>query len=123
MTQNFTLLDSCAWIAYLFNAPIITQIINSGQPLAMSVLSFYEIYRKLQKLHYSEEDISVLLELIKAKNALTIPVDETIIRKAFSYTKKLAMADAIIYASAQQKGFPLLTRDNDFRGLPNVQFI
>ena len=51
-----------------------------------------------------------------------MPVDESLALEAadLSLARGLAMADAIIYATAQRHGAKLVTADTDFEGLENA---
>lgn len=66
------------------------------------------------------------LEAVAAMRRATIaPVDETLALEAadIALSRGLAMADAIIFATARRHGAKLITGDRDFEGLPDVVLI
>lgn len=59
------------------------------------------------------------------RRATLVPLDESLALEAadISIETKLAMADAIIYATARRANATLLTLDPDFDGLPGVTVV
>ena len=94
-------------------------VIDKEDGLATSVLSLFEINKKLQKLGYSKTKINQVLSLIKQRSILC-NVDEETIKTAIDFSNVLAIVDAILYATSQLNNFKLITKDNDFRGLKDV---
>jgi len=118
------LLDSTVWLDYLIKGSF-KEKIEREQVFALSVLSLFEIKRKLLRnkelrLKDLEEDIS----FIKSKSII-IGIDEKIAEKAAGIAEEnnLGAADAIIYATALLNNSILLTLDNDFRGLDKVNIL
>lgn len=114
------LIDSSLWLAYLFNSSY-SDLIDSDEILLLSVLSLFEIKRKLAKSKVDSSKIARSMEFIK-KRSLIIPVSEEIAEKAvdFSLENNLSIVDSLIYATAMLNDSVLLTLDNDFRNLKNV---
>jgi toxin FitB len=83
----------------------------------VSAIEVYEVYKVIRR-DLSEdralEAVSVL------RRATIVPVDEALALEAadVALSHGLAMADAIVYASARRHGATLLTGDADFDGLP-----
>ena len=117
------LIDSSIWIEFLFNNQY-SEIIKSWDMLLLSSLSLFEIKRKLQQEKIEPQKIQTSIEYIKQRS-LIIFVSSEIAENAaqLSFKHKLAAMDAIIYATAKMKGAHLITRDNDFRGLPNTTIL
>ena len=116
-------IDSSIWLAYILEGKH-KEIIDAAEILLSSVLSLFEIHKKLLKINASKELIESFLLFIK-KKSIIIHVDEKIVEKAvvFSYENNLPVIDSLIYASSIQNESSLLTSDNDFRGLKNVIFL
>ena len=114
------LIDSSVWLAYLFNGSY-SDTIDSDEILLLSVLSLFEIKRKLGKSNYENSKIIKCMDFIR-KRSLIVPVSEEIADNAanFSLEKNLSIVDSIIYTTAMLNDSMLLTLDNDFRGLRNV---
>ena len=114
------LADSSVWLAYLFNGEH-KDIIDSDEILLLSVLSLFEVKKKLAKTAIEKSKISRSMEFIK-KRSLILPVSSEIAERAadFSLEHGLSIIDSLIYATSLLNGSVLLTRDNDFRGLGSV---
>ena len=114
------LVDSSVWLAYLFNGEH-EDIIDSNEILLLSVLSLFEVKKKLVKSVIEKSKISRSMEFIK-KRSLVLPVSSEIAERAvnFSLEHGLSIIDSLIYATSILNSSILLTRDNDFRGLGNV---
>jgi len=117
------LIDSSVWLAYLFNNSY-PDIIESNEMLLLSVLSLFEIKKKLAKSKIETGKIIKSMEFIK-KRSLIIPVSEEICEKAVSLSleEDLSIVDSVIYATSILNESTLLTLDNDFRGLDNVDLL
>lgn len=79
----------------------------------------YEVYKVIRR-DLSEEGA---VEAVAALRRATIaPVDESLALEAAdaSLALGLAMADALVYATARRHGARLVTADTDFEGLPDA---
>jgi predicted nucleic acid-binding protein len=66
------------------------------------------------------------LEAVSAlRRGMIVPVDESLALEAadVALTRGLAMADAIVFATAQRHQATLVTGDADFEGLPDTVVI
>lgn len=59
------------------------------------------------------------------RRAEIVPVDESLALEAadISLEHRLAMADSIVYATALRHGVEVVTKDDDFAGLPGAVVI
>lgn len=88
----------------------------------MSAIEVYEVYTVVRR-DLSEERA---LEAVSAlRRATIVPVDQSLALEAadVALTRGLAMADAIVYATARRHGATLVTGDADFDGLPDAVVI
>lgn len=125
MTNSEILLDSSAWIAYFSGMnTTIQEIIDGSQPLFTSLLSLFEIQRKLLRDGIKESKVKEILSFIKGRSILLF-LNETICEQAVSSSIqfKLAAMDSLIYATARHAGAELLTLDYDFKTLPFVKIV
>ena len=84
------------------------------------MIEVYEVYKVIRR-DLSEERA---LEAVSALRGATIaPLDESLALEAadVSLARGLAMADAIVYATAMRHGATLVTGDADFDGLPGTR--
>ena len=116
--------DTCGWIEWLTDdgladqfAPYLADLTQVYVPTSIQ----YELY-KWVKREASEERALEVIAL--TEQCVVIPLDTAISLAAADYSARhrLSFADAIIYASAQQKGAALVTADDHFEGLVDVVY-
>ena len=117
---EYKLIDSSVWLAYLFNSNY-SDIIESDEVHLLSVLSLFEIKRKLAKSNVDNNKILRSIEFIK-RRSLIVPVNDEIAEAAVdaALDNNLPMVDSLIYATSIINDSIFITLDNDFRGLKNV---
>jgi len=119
------LVDSSGWIEYLADRPkadLFAPYIEGSEPLVSSAIQVYEIYKVVRR-DVSEERA---IEAVSALRMTTIePLAEGLALEAADVALEygLAMADAIIFATASRHEAELVTGDADFDGLPRVTLI
>ncbi len=101
-----------------FFCPVIENTIE----LIVSTINIYEIYRKL--LTEKDENIAnqIIGVIIQAK-VIDISTSIAIQAAQLSFTKKLPMADCLIYVTARQNDAILWTQNADFKNLDGVKYI
>jgi len=119
------LVDSVGWLAYFMNdslADAYEPYLIKPDTLISSALNVYEVCRRVENTSGRKFAAEAVAQMQKAA---IIPVDDQIATAAvsLSITHHLAMADAIIYATAQLNQATLITSDAHFKGLPDVTFI
>ena len=119
--NEFKILDSSIWLAYLFDGQFV-ELIECDEKLFLSALSLFEIKRKLLNIKVGKKDVNSKIDFIKKRNVV-LSVDGKIAEKAseLSFEKGLPATDSIIYATALQNKLNLVSLDNDFRGLSNTE--
>ena len=119
------LVDSSGWIEYLAEwskADLFAPYIEGSEPLVSSAIQVYEIYKVVRRDLNEERAI----EAVSALRTTTIePLAEGLALEAADVALEygLAMADAIIFATASRHEAELVTGDADFDGLPRVTLI
>ena len=117
--------DSSGWIEYFTDGP------NAGRyggyledpaKVATPTVVVFEVY-KLVKRERTEED--ALLAVAQMQKTRVVPLSESLALAAadVSLERRLAMADAIVYATAISEGAKLVTSDADLEGLPGVTYL
>lgn len=114
--------DTCGWVEWLADgalaknyAPFLADSAN----LVVPTLVQHELYKWCLR----EKDEAAALDVIGLTEACLVRTLDTRIALSaadLSARYKLAMADAIIYATALSVGGELLTSDAHFEGLPEV---
>lgn len=121
MTES-KLLDSSIWLGYIINGDY-KDVIEEGM-IFTSILSLFEIKKKMLQKNYLVSDIAKAIDFIK-KKSLMIYINEEISEEAaeISFKKNLGAVDALIYVSGIKNDSELITLDNDFKGLEKVRIL
>jgi len=112
-------------VEYLANRPRadrFARYIEGRDPLLVSVIEVYEVYKVIRR----DLDEERAVEAVSALRRATIaPVDESLALEAadLSLAHGLAMADSLVLATARRHGATLVTGDADFEGLPDAVVI
>lgn len=119
------LVDSVGWIAYFTNdllADAYEPYLLKTESLVVSTINIYEVCRRIENTAGRRAAAEVIAQMQKS---IVIPVDDTIALAASSISVKckLAMADAIIDATAQLHQAQIITSDAHFTNLPGVLYI
>ena len=116
-------LDTSGWIEITHagpNARKFARAVADASSLFVSTISCYEIAKYTNRVagENATEEILTLL-----RQYLVTPVTHEIATLAatLSVRHNLAMADALIYATARHQNAMLWTQDDDFKGLPHVK--
>jgi predicted nucleic acid-binding protein len=119
------LVDSSGWIEYLADRPKADEFaryIQGDEALVTSAIQVYEIYKVVRR-DISEERAIESVSALRATRVVSL--DESLALEAadISLEHGLAMADAIIFATAARYRAEIITADADFEGLPGVTLI
>lgn len=123
MKQSY-LVDTCGWIEWLINGKLATSFepyLKHTSQLIIPTLIQYELYRWICR----EKNLSTALEIIGiTEQSMVVPLDTHLALNAADISKQhnLAMADAIIYATAQKYDAELITADQHFAHIAKVKF-
>ena|SRR3990167_3706922 len=118
------LVDTCGWIEWLTNgklANVFEPYLKELSELVIPTLVQYELYKWICR----EKDSVLGLEVMgMTENGCVIPLDTSLALYAADLSKeyRLAMADAIVYATSKNTSVILVTSDKHFKELPNVKF-
>jgi len=117
------ILDSSGWIELLAGsdrAHLFEPALRAGRLLVPSIVRYEVSHYALSHQGVSGRELA-LTALAKFEQ---VPVDEWVADTASELAEihKLAMADALVYATAQIVSADLWTQDKDFEQLPNVQY-
>ena len=120
-----TLVDSSGWLEYFTNGPLAdayAQHLKTLERVITPTVVVYEVYKLIKRDRNEEEALAATAQLGKTR---VVPLTETIALTAadVSLTYRLAMADAIVYATALTEGAKLVTSDTDLAALPSVVYL
>ena len=120
--SELVLVDSSGWLEYITGdekADAFGAIFQGAKQVLVPTIVLYEVF-KILLLRASKTDANIFLS--EALRRKVVDLTDTIALAAASHSidYKLAMADAIIYATAQTHQAELITSDAHFTGLPGV---
>lgn len=119
------LMDSSGWIEYFTAGPLAERYATYFTPRYTCIIPtivLYEVY-KIIKREKGEETALLFSGQLSATHM--IPLTESIAYLAadLSLMHGLAMADAIVYATAKDQKAQVVTGDADLKNLPGVIYI
>lgn len=118
-------IDSSGWLEFFTDGPLAERyafLLNDLSQIITPTVVLYEVYKKIRRERGEEAALVVAAQLQKTQ---LIPLNDTIALRAadLSLEHHLAMADAIIYATATLHDTLLITSDDDFELIPGVLFL
>jgi predicted nucleic acid-binding protein len=117
--------DSSGWIEYFTEGPNARRYgryLEKPANLLTPTIVLYEVYKLIKRERTEEEALLAAAQIQKTR---MVPLSESLSLAAadLSLERRLAMADAIVYATAQAEGAELVTGDRDLKGLPGVTYL
>lgn len=117
-------IDTCAWIEWISDGKLASKFADFFQDYSQIIvptLIQFELYRWVEREKNEEAALSVIGVTEQAK---VIELSTRIALSAAELAKQhsLAMADAIIYATALTHDSILVTSDKHFKGLESVNY-
>ena len=120
-----TVIDSSGWIEFFTDGPLGNEYAKRLRNLAgiiTPVIVLYEVYKRLKR-DLSEDDAIVAVSAMQRTRIVPIDQELALTAADLSLEHSLAMADAIVLATARRFRAELVTSDRDFEGLPNVAYL
>lgn len=123
--SEILLLDSSGWLEYVtddVNAALFAPYIEGDSLIVVPSIVLYEVHKKVLQGRGKTEAERVASQLMQR---LILPLGEELALMAakVSVEFRLAMADAIVYATALAHQALVITGDVDFQGLPGAVVI
>ncbi len=116
--------DTCGWIEFFTQGQLCTKFrpyLEKSEHLVVPVLVQYELFKWVCR---ERDEVAAYEVIAVTQKSEIIEVDTSLALLAadVSTTHKLAMADAFVYATALFTKAKLITSDNHFSGLPDVEY-
>jgi predicted nucleic acid-binding protein len=120
-----TIVDSSGWIEFLSSGPRGAQYapyISRPLELITPTVVLYEVYKRIKRERGEE---AALASVGQMHGTVLVPLSDSIALLAADVSLRhgLAMADAIIYATALEQGAQIVTSDADLKDLSSVVYI
>ena len=117
--------DSSGWIEFFTDGPLADDYASRLRKLATiitPVIVVYEVYKRLKR-ELSEDDAVIAVSAMQRSQV--VPIDQELAWTAadLSLEHGLAMADAIVLATARKFRAELVTSDRDFEDIAGVTYL
>jgi len=119
------LVDSAGWVEYFGEGPkaaAFAPYLEREALLLLPTIVIYEVFRKLFRDRGTPLADRFLSYALRARGVV-LDAHIALLAARASLDRRLSMADAIIYATAQMFQAELVTSDTHFQGLPGVKVI
>ncbi|MBC7783322.1 MAG: type II toxin-antitoxin system VapC family toxin [Burkholderiales bacterium] len=119
------ILDSSAWIEMFSNdrnATAFMQVVSESETILVPSVVIYEVYRYALRL-FGAEKAQELWGTMTQQTVVDLDANLAAAAAEIAHTLKLAMADAIILATARHYAADLWTQDADLKGLDGVRYV
>ena len=119
------LVDSSGWLEFFTEGPLANayaEHLKRPSDIVTPTVVLYEVYKLIKRQRSEQEAVAAAAQLGKTHVvALTEAIALTAADASLAY--HLAMADAIVYATALTQGAKLVTSDADLGVLPGVTYL
>jgi len=119
------IVDSSGWVEYFAdegNAEFFKTAIEDTENLLVPSICSYEVFKRMLR-EFGEEEALRAIGIMSQGHEIVLDRVTAVASAQVSTEYKLAMADSIIYATAQMHDATLWTQDEHFKGLPGVQYV
>lgn len=117
--------DSSGWLEFFTdgpNAPHFRKLIEKTDELLVPTICLYEVFRHVLR-NRSEQEAVEAISAMRRGTMVELTAELALEAAGLGHQLKLAMADAIILATAVYNGATLHTQDADFAGKPHVIYL
>ena len=119
------LLDSSGWIEFFTGGPLADRYAAYLTPryqLITPTVVLYGVYKKIKR-ERGEETALLFAGRLSATQVVHLTESIAFLAADLSLRHGLAMADAIVYATAQDQEAEVVTGDADLKDLPGVVYV
>ena len=119
------LLDSSGWIEFFTGGPLAEKYapyLTSRYQRITPTIVLYEVYKKI-KQERGEETALLFAGRLSATQVVQLTESIALLAADVSLKHGLAMADAIVYATARDQEAEVVTGDADLKDLPGVVYV
>ncbi|HKO58194.1 MAG TPA: type II toxin-antitoxin system VapC family toxin [Thermoanaerobaculia bacterium] len=117
--------DSSGWIEFFTDGPLSNEYatrLRNLHAIVTPVIIVYEVYKRLKR-ELSEADAVIAVSAMQRTRIVPITSELALTAADLSLEHGLAMADAMILATALTYRAELVTSDGDFESFPGVTYL
>ena len=117
-------IDSSGWVEFFTDGPLAVEYARRIRlsTVLMPAIVLYEVYKRLKR-DLSEDDAIVAVSAMQRTRIIDITQEIALTAADLSLEHGLAMADALILATARLHRAELVTSDGDFAAIPGVTYL
>ena len=119
------LLDSSGWIEFFTGGPLADRYAPYLTPryeVVTPTIVLYEVYKKIKR-ERGEETALLFAGRLSVTQVVHLTESIALLAADLSLRHGLAMADAIVYATARDLNAEVVTGDADLKDLPGVVYV
>ena len=119
------LLDSSGWIEFFTDGPLsdrYSAYLTPRYDIITPTIVLYEVYKKIKR-ERGEETAMLFSGRLHATRVVQLTESIAYLAADISLREGLAMADAIVYATAKDQHAEVITGDADLKDLPGVVYV
>jgi predicted nucleic acid-binding protein len=120
------LIDSSAWIEWIADGPLqakIERLLPNQSEWLVPTIVQYELSKWLMRSAHLDDRGQQVIAFSTRCVVVPLTTDVAVAASHYGRAHNLAVADAIIYATAQAHGADIVTCDAHFEGLPGVAYV
>ena len=117
--------DSSGWVEFFTDGPLADEYakrLRNLSAVVTPVIVLYEVYKRLKR-DLSEDDAVIAVSAMQRTRIVAITQELALTAADVSLAHDLAMADALILATANAYRAELVTSDADFAGIESVTYL
>jgi toxin FitB len=118
-------IDSSGWIEFFTDGPLADEYASRLRKLTAvvtPVIVIYEVYKRLKR-ELSEDDAVIAISAMQRSQVVAIDQEIALTAADLSLEHRLAMADALVLATARKFQAELVTSDRDFERVIGVTYL
>lgn len=118
-------IDSSGWIEFFTDGPLADEYASRLRTITAvltPVIVIYEVYKRLRR-ELSEDDAVIAVSAMQRSRVVAIDQEIALTAADLSLEHHLAMADALVLATARKFQAELVTSDRDFERLDGVTYL
>lgn len=125
MSASPYVMDSSIWVSFFQGSNAIHKLVikplREGRIIVPSIC-LYEVALAIER-RIGEDQVKIVIANMREQVIDELTATRALAAAYVRKERKMAMADAIVYATTVAHDATLITHDRDFEGLPNVMYL